>query len=61
LRRLDDGPWEKSSEESEPAAVATNGSDDSSAGSAPAAADAAHPGEDAITRKLRLRREQEEK
>lgn len=60
LRRVDDGPWEKSFEESEPAPVASSSSDDASSAS-PAATDAAHPGESAIERRLRLRREQEEK
>jgi hypothetical protein len=67
LRRVDDGPWEGSSDMSEPVSTSattnTNSIDDvaASAPGAPAAADAPRPGESAIERKLRLRREQEEK
>ncbi|HEX3717901.1 MAG TPA: hypothetical protein VH595_08030 [Verrucomicrobiae bacterium] len=63
LRRVDNGPWEKSFDEYDSTPVASSTSvDASSAPSASAAAtDAAHPGESAIERKLRLRREQEEK
>jgi hypothetical protein len=63
LRRVDDGPWQKSFEEVDPAPVASSSSGDASSASpaSAAATDAAHPGESAIERKLRLRREQEEK
>ena len=60
LRRVDDGPWEGSSDQSEPVVISTN-SAEVTASAPTAAADAAHPGESAIERKLRLRREQEEK
>jgi hypothetical protein len=60
LRRVDDGPWEGSADQAEPVTIATNTADETAA-SAPAGADASHPGESAIERKLRLRREQEEK
>jgi len=62
LRRVDDGPWDGSSDTSEPV-VASNNSDTSASPGSPAAAtpDPAHPGETPIERKLRLRREQEEK
>jgi hypothetical protein len=60
LRRVDNGPWEGSSDQSDPVNIATN-SPDETAASPPGAADAPHPGESAIERKLRLRREQEEK
>jgi hypothetical protein len=62
LRRMDDGPWEGSSDISEPV-IASNSSDASAAtgSSATAAPDPAHPGETDTLRKLRLRREQEEK
>jgi len=60
LRRVDDGPWEGSSDQSDPVVISTNSAEVTA--SAPAGApDAAHPGESAIERKLRLRREQEEK
>ena len=60
LRRTDDGPWEGSTEQSEPPTVSTNAPDATATGTA-SAADAAHPGESPIERRLRLRREQEEK
>jgi hypothetical protein len=60
LRRVDNGPWEGSADQSEPVNIATNTADDTAA-STPSAADAARPGESPIERKLRLRREQEEK
>ncbi len=63
LRRVDNGPWEGSSDLSEPVNTTTNtnstGDVAASASGAPGAADAAHPGESATERKLRLRREQE--
>jgi hypothetical protein len=68
LRRVDDGPWEKSFEDVDAAPVASTSSDDngtasssSSTASPPSGADAPRPGESDILRKLRLRREQEEK
>jgi hypothetical protein len=60
LRRTDDGPWEGSMESAAPPTVSTNAPDDTGASTA-AATDTGHPGESAIERKLRLRREQEEK
>jgi hypothetical protein len=60
LRRVDGGLWEGSSDLADPVDIATNNSDDTAA-SPPSAADAPHPGESPIERKLRLRREQEEK
>ena len=60
LRRTGNGPWEGSMESAAPPTVSTNAPDDTGA-SATAAADTGHPGETAIERKLRLRREQEEK
>jgi hypothetical protein len=60
LRRTDDGPWEGSMESAMPPAVSTNAPDETASSTA-AATDAAHPGETPIERKLRLRREQEEK
>jgi hypothetical protein len=63
LRRVDDGPWEGSSDMSEPVTTNTNSTDEvaASATGATGAADAPRPGESAMERKLRLRREQEEK
>jgi hypothetical protein len=60
LRRVDDGPWEMSSIASEPVDTSTNASSETAAAT-PGATDAPRPGESAIERKLRLRREQEEK
>ncbi|HUD45660.1 MAG TPA: hypothetical protein VMR33_02465 [Candidatus Baltobacteraceae bacterium] len=60
LRRVDGGPWEGSSDQADPVDIATNSADDTAAAPA-ASAEAPHPGESAIERKLRLRREQEEK
>lgn len=60
LRRVDDGPWEGSSDQADPVNIATNTADETAA-SPTSAGDAPHPGESAIERKLRLRREQEEK
>jgi hypothetical protein len=60
LSRVDNGPWEGSSEQAEPVDISTNTAEQTAV-SAPGAADAAHPGETPIERKLRLRREQEEK
>ncbi|HEY3857795.1 MAG TPA: hypothetical protein VGO67_25705 [Verrucomicrobiae bacterium] len=60
LRRTDDGPWEGSMETTAAPAVSTNAPDETASSNAPAS-DGAHPGETAIERKLRLRREQEEK
>jgi hypothetical protein len=60
LRRVDNGPWEGSSDQADPVNIATNTADETAA-STPGAADAPRPGESAIERKLRLRREQEEK
>jgi hypothetical protein len=60
LRRTDNGPWEGSMESAAPPVVSTNAPEET-ASSTTAAAGAAHPGETAIERKLRLRREQEEK
>jgi len=62
LRRVDDGPWEGSSDMSEPVTISTNTTDEVAA-SAPGRRErrtAPRPGESAIERKLRLRREQEE-
>jgi hypothetical protein len=60
LRRTDNGPWEASSEQSAPVEVPTN-SVTLTATTTSNAEDAAHPGETPMLRKLRLRREQEEK
>jgi hypothetical protein len=60
LRRTDKGPWEASSEQAAPVEISTNTAA-LTATSASNAEDAAHPGETPILRKLRLRREQEEK
>jgi len=60
LRRVDGGPWEGSSDLSDPVNIATNNADDTTA-STPGAAEASHPGESAMEKKLILRREQEEK
>ncbi len=60
LRSVDGSPWELASVLSEPVTIATNTADETAA-STTSAADPPHPGESAIERKLRLRREQEEK
>jgi hypothetical protein len=60
LRRVDNGPWEGSTDQAEAVDISTNTADETAV-STPAAADAARPGESAIERRLRLRREQEEK
>jgi hypothetical protein len=60
LRRVDDGPWGGSSDQAEPVDISTNTTEQTAA-SAPGAVDATHPGESAVERRLRLRREQEEK
>jgi hypothetical protein len=61
LRRMDDGPWEGSSDISEPVVASTTDATGSPDAAAPAGASPARPGESDIERKLRLRREQEEK
>jgi hypothetical protein len=61
LRRVDNGPWEGSGDQSEPVNTSTNTTDVTAAAATASAVDAAHPGESAIERRLRLRREQEEK
>jgi hypothetical protein len=61
LRRVDDGPWEGSPDQSDPVVISTNSAAETASAPAAAAADAQHPGESAMERKLRLRREQEEK
>jgi hypothetical protein len=61
LRRMDDGPWEGSSDISEPVVASTTDVTASAGAATPAGASPARPGESDIERKLRLRREQEEK
>jgi hypothetical protein len=60
LRRVGDGPWETSSEQAAPVEISTNAAAQTASATSNAD-DAAHPGETPILRKLRLRREQEEK